>query len=101
MDARGDAKLKLQLKYNVIGGSCSNEFQEMTSNMELGLGWLRAVPRCYNYNYKNCKLGNNFQRNVRRLDVTWNWGVDGCARWRNVTSTVTITYNCGIIYKGI
>ena len=69
--------------------------------MDLGLGWLRAAAQGYNYSYNKTKLGSNFQKNFMGLGLNLSWGLDGCARWRKVTLTVTIKWNWVIIFKGI
>ena len=45
----------------------------------------------YNYNYKNLKSYN----------ITLNCELDGGARWRKVTLTVTIILSLGLIFKRI
>ena len=35
-------------------------------------------------------LGSSFQNNLMSCVVKWGWSLDGCARWRKVTVTVTI-----------
>ena len=61
----------------------------------MGLGWLRAVAQGFNYSYNNIEGWSKFQKNLRSWGVTLGWGLDGCARWRNVFVTVTIKWNWG------
>ena len=51
MAARGGGRLHLQLRKKKIGDSFSKEFIDLGSNIELGLGWLRAVAQGYSYSY--------------------------------------------------
>ena len=77
----------------------AKEFKEFVNNIELGLGWLRAVAQGYKYNYIKIKLWINFLRNLMSWGVIFGWGLDGCARCRKVTITVTIKYSWGAIFK--
>jgi hypothetical protein len=54
-----------------------------------------AVPKGYKYNYNTIEFGNKFQPNLTSWSLKLVWGLDGCARWRKVTITVTIN-NFGI-----
>ena len=70
--------------------------------MGLGLGWLRAAAQGYNYTYNNIELGSSFQKHcLNNWGVKWSWGLDGCARWRKFTITVTIKLNWKLIFKRI
>ena len=71
----------------------------MESNVELGLGWLRAVAQGYTCGYNTIELWSNFQRNLMSCGVKFSWGFDGCARWREVTVTVTIKLKWEVIFK--
>ena len=73
----------------------------LRSKIALGLGWLRAVAQYYIYNYSKVELCSNFQRNLKVWKVKWSWGLDGGARRRKVTITVTIKLSRGIVFKGI
>ena len=42
-----------------------------------------------------------FLNNLNSWKVKWGWGLDGCARWRKVTVTVTIKVNWEVIVIGI
>ena len=64
-----------------------------------GLGWLRAVAQGYNYSCSKIEFVSNFQRNLKSWEVECSWGLDGCARWRNVVITVTLTVSCGVVFK--
>ena len=79
----------------------SKAFKEFLNKMQLGRGWLRAVAQGYNYSYNKIESGSNFQQNLTSLVITCGWGLDGCARWRKVTITVTITVNGEVIFKRI
>ena len=61
-------------------------------------------------------LGGNFQKNVMSWVVKFGWGLDGCARrrnvkiglgldgcaqWRKLTVTVAIQLSWGVIFKRI
>ena len=87
----------IQLNWVVI----CNEINDLVYKMGLGFGWLRAVAQGYTYNYNKIKLGRIFQNNLKGLHVKCGWGLDGCARWRKVTITVTIQLNWGVILKRI
>ena len=65
----------------------------------MGLGWLRAVAQGYTYSYNKIEFGSNFQMNLISLGLQWGWGLDGGARCRKVTITVTINLLCGVIFK--
>ena len=62
----------------------------MEGNIGLGLGWLRAVAQGFNYNYTKIELGRNFVKNLKSFGIKLGWGLDGCARWREVTITFTV-----------
>ena len=64
--------------------------QQLCNKIELGHGWLRAVAQGCN----KTELGINFQMNLNRFGIKLSWGLDGGARWRKVTTTVTIKLNC-------
>ena len=55
----------------------------------------------YNYNYKKIALRINFHKHLIRLNTTLTWGLDGCARWRKVTITVTIKSNWKVVFQRI
>ena len=57
--------------------------------MGLGLVWLRAVAQGSSYSCNGIELVSIFQKNSRSCLLTVGLGLDGCARWRNVTVTVT------------
>ena len=67
----------------------------------MGLGRLRAVAQGYSYSYNNIKLRCTFQNNLMSWGLKWDGVLDGCARWRKVTVTVTIKVNWVMIFKGI
>ena len=77
------------------------EFLEFMNKLELGLGWLRAVAQGYNYSYNNIQLGSNFQMNLTSLGIQLDWGLDGCARRRKFTITLTLKLNWGLIFNWI
>ena len=58
-----------------------------------GREWLRAVAQGYIYSYNKIELGSNFKKNVKNLGVILRWGFDGYSRLREVTITITITWN--------
>ena len=66
--------------------------------MQLGLGWLRAVAP--GYNYDKIEFGK-FQMNLNSFGIKLSWGLDGCARWRKATLTITLKLNCVAIFIGI
>ena len=65
----------------------------------LGLGWLRAVAQGYNYSCNNIELECNFRKNLRSLEITFGWGLDGCPRLRKVTITITIKLHEKVIFQ--
>ena len=69
--------------------------------MELGIGLPRAVAQGFSCSCKKFKLLSNCRRNSKSCGVKLNWGLDGFARWRDVTITVTIELTWGVIFKGI
>ena len=62
----------------------------MGRKMWWGLGWLRVVAQGYDYSCNEIKLESDLQKRLNNLEITFGWGLDGCARWRKVTITVTI-----------
>ena len=54
------SKITIKLNWDVI----SNQFKKFWNKMELGLGWLRAAARCYNYNYNKIEMGHGFENNL-------------------------------------
>ena len=99
MAARGGARLQLQLSKVKLWSNFQNnltnwvvfvkEFNELGNTIGLGLGWLRAVAQGYNYKCNTIELGSDFQKNCRSCGIKLSWGLDGCARWRKVTITIT------------
>ena len=45
------------------------KFKELVINIQLGLGWLRAVAQGYNYNCIQRDLVSNFQRNLTSCGI--------------------------------
>ena len=67
--------------------------------LELGLGRLRAMAQGYKYSYINIEVVINFQKNLTSCGIKLGWGLDGCARWREVTITITIQLSWGVVFK--
>ena len=55
----------------------------------------------YIYSYNEIELGSIFLKNLNSLGIKLGWGLDGCARWRKVTVTVTIKLSWGAIFKRV
>ena len=55
----------------------------------------------YSYSCNTIKLGSNFRKNFTSVEVNSGWCLDGCARWREVTITLTIKLNWVIMFKVI
>ena len=74
----------------------SKEINELGYTNWLGLGWLRAVARGYNYSSIKIEWWSNFQRNLKSWGIKLGWGLDGGARRHKVTITVPIALNCDV-----
>ena len=76
-------------------------FEELESTIELGLGWLRAAAPGYSYSCSKIDSVSNFSKNLMSWGTTLGWGLDGCARRREVTITVAVNLICVVILKRI
>ena len=90
MAARGGAKLHLQLQQMELESNFQKNLTSLLVKGGLGPGWLRAVAQGYNYSCNKMELVINFQKTLQSCLITYGWGLDGCARWRKVTITITI-----------
>ena len=96
--AKDAKKLHGEIKF---GSNFQKNLNELGSKLELGLGWLRAVAQGYSSGCNGIKLKNQFERNLTSWGVKLGWGLDGCARWRKVTITVTVKLSWRVIFKRI
>ena len=69
--------------------------------MELGIGWPRAPAQGYSYPCSciKIKLTCNFQMNLKSWGVNSSWGLDSCARLRQLTITFVVKFIWGVVFK--